>query len=120
MKKILLLLGFVFLPQLVAFAAPTDKILDLIRSAKTVVDLLLQIFFVLAIIYFFYGIGKYILAAGDPEKASEGKSIMIYGAIAIFVMTSVFGISALLRDTFGVGPETNVNIPGFNTNPPTN
>ena len=59
---------------------------------KNIVNILIPAFFALAVIYFFYGMAKYILAAGDPEKAKEGKSIMIYGVIALAVMASIYGL----------------------------
>ncbi len=56
----------------------------------------------LALIFFFWGLAKYILSAGDEEKKTEGRNIMIYGVIALFVMVSVWGLTTLLGNTFGV------------------
>jgi len=69
----------------------------------TIVKLLIPIMFGLAIVYFFWGMIKFISAAGDAEKAKEGKSIMIYGVIAIAVMASLYGLIAWLTGIFGVG-----------------
>ncbi len=69
---------------------------------KDVVNVLIPAFFGLAIIYFFYGVAKYILAAGDPKKASEGKSIMIYGVIALAVMALLYGIINFIGGTLGI------------------
>jgi len=56
----------------------------------------------LAILFFFYGLAMYILKAGDPKAADEGKSIMIWGIIAIFVMTSIYGIVGFIQRSAGM------------------
>lgn len=59
----------------------------------------------LALLYFMWGVGKYILHGGDAEKRTEGYQMMIYGVIALFIMVSVWGLVAVLQNTFlsGVG-----------------
>ena len=105
MKKFAKLLPFAAaaLP-LLAFAA---DIIDTVGTARTVVNTLIPIFMSVVFLYFLWGLAKYIGSAGDPEKAKEGKSIMIYGAIAIFVMSSIWGISAYIGRSIGVGTERN-------------
>lgn len=56
----------------------------------------------LAVLFFFWGLAKFILAAGDEGAKDEGKRIMIWGAIALFVMAGIWGIITLLGDTLGV------------------
>lgn len=84
-----------------------------VRQAKVLIDLLIPMAFALAIIYFFYGVAKYIGKAGDPKEAAAGKSIMIYGVIAIAVMASLYGIIAYLQNTVGVTAGNQVTIPTF-------
>src|SRR3989344_1339964 len=81
------------LPALALAAGLTDSLNTLVNSLANLIPNLIYIAFALAIIAFFYGIAKYVWSAGDATKASEGKNIMIYGAIAIAVMASVFGIT---------------------------
>ncbi len=59
--------------------------------------------FALALVYFLIGVLKYINAGESEEKAKEGRNVMIYGIIALFVMVSVFGIVQILTNTFGFG-----------------
>jgi hypothetical protein len=47
----------------------------------------------------------YVLAAGDEEKKGKGRSIMIWGVIAIFVLVATWGIVRLIADVFGVNPD---------------
>lgn len=64
----------------------------------------------LALIYFLWGVSMLIFNASSEEKKNEGKSIMIWGIIALFVMVSVWGLVNVLQGTF----LKNVNT----TNPP--
>lgn len=99
-----------FAPAL-AFAdinVPLDNITKIVTSFKGIINMLIPIMFGLAIVYFFYGLANYILSAGDPKKAADGKSIMIYGVIAIAVMASLFGLTKYLQDALGVQAGNNV------------
>ena len=95
-----------FAPVL-AFAAPTDTVFanieSIIDAIGRIVKSLIPITFGLALVYFFYGVAKYILSATNQKAADEGKAIMIYGVIAIAVMASLYGLVGFLQGTFGVG-----------------
>lgn len=73
--------------------------------------LVIPILFALAIIYFFWGLVKYIKSAGDPKAASEGKSIMIWGIIALVVMVSVYGLIAWIQEAFGISGGATPTLP---------
>lgn len=107
--------GAMSLFPVLAFAQDANgtlgKITELVEGAANILKLLIPMAFALAIIYFFYGVAKYISSAGDPKKADEGKSIMIYGVIAIAVMASVYGLVAYLQSTLGVDPGGTIEIP---------
>ena len=91
---------------LIAFAAPA------VVSAQTVQGFLVElsglisylppIAYGLAILFFFWGIAKYIFKAGSEEAKEEGKRIMLWGVIAIFVISSIWGIIIFLRGVFGL------------------
>jgi hypothetical protein len=52
----------------------------------------------LAVALFFWGIVKYLWsAAGDIKAHEEGRKMMAWGVIAIFVMVSIWGIVAILQ-----------------------
>ncbi len=94
-----------------AFAQALGNIDALVVAFGSIIKKVIPIVFALAIIYFFFGLIKFIRSAGDPKAASEGKSIMIYGIIAIAVMISVYGLIVWLQTTFGVGTQTSLPIP---------
>ena len=91
----------------------TTGLTAIVSFIGTTVRSLIPIMFALAIVYFFWGLTKYIRSAGDPKGAAEGKSIMIYGVIAIAVMASIYGLVNYLQALFGVNQTGTVQIPNI-------
>ncbi len=52
----------------------------------------------LSILSFIWGIFKFIRSAGDDKQ--EGRELMFWGVVGIFVMVSVWGLVNILRNTF--------------------
>ncbi len=65
---------------------------NLIIGVKSVIDLLIPIVAGLALLYFFWGLAKFILHADNEDKREEGKQVMKWGIVALFVMVSIWGI----------------------------
>lgn len=76
---------------------------QLLNSFGVLVQTAIPIAFALAILGFFFGLARYIFSAGDEEKRKEGKSMMVWGLVAVFVLVSLFGIIRLFQRTLGVG-----------------
>lgn len=72
-------------------------ILFLILDILSVVVVLL---IALAVVFFLYGILKYITSGGDEERRKEGSKLMLFGIIGLFVMISFWGIVKILVNTF--------------------
>lgn len=66
---------------------------------RQIIDPLIRILVALAIVYFIWGVVKYISHGGDENKRTEGYKTMIYGVIALFVIVSVWGLVAVLQNT---------------------
>lgn len=67
--------------------------LELINSVGRLVNSLVVLVIALAVLAFFWGLAKFIFnVSGDEKSVEEGKRIMIWGIIALFVMVSVWGI----------------------------
>ena len=65
----------------------------LIDQAGTLVNQLTILVAGVALLVFFWGLAKFILKIGGDAKAvAEGKQLMIWGVIALFVMVSIWGI----------------------------
>jgi hypothetical protein len=55
---------------------------------------------------------KFIFAAGDEGAKEQGKQIMIYGIIALFVMTAVWGLVGFIGDAIGIEGDGDIEVPG--------
>lgn len=77
------------------FPSFIDIILDLIK-------LLIPVVAGLTLLSFFWGLARFVARVGGDEKAvSEGKNLMVWGVIGIFVMVSIWGILGFLTNEFG-------------------
>jgi len=113
MKKVIY--GLMSLSPVMAFAAGFTGIETLVIQLQGVLSKVMPLLFALAIVYFFWGVIKFIRSAGDPKAAAEGKSIMIYGVIAIAVMASVYGLVAWLQSTLNVSGGGTIDLPDLPT-----
>ena len=86
---------------------------DLIaRFGTYIVDPILLLIFAAGFFMFMYGLFQFMVSVNAGEDTSDGKRHMIYGTLGMFIMVSVYGIIALLDNTFGLhvaNPNVNVN-----------
>lgn len=72
---------------------------DLILQLMDIVELLIILVGALALLAFLWGLMRFIFRVGGDEKAVEqGKNLMKWGLIALFVMMSVWGIVRFFQD----------------------
>lgn len=72
----------------------------------------------LAVVVFIYGVFLLMINDGG-EKKEEGKQYMLWGIIGIFIMVSVWGLVAIVSNTFDLNntPQTiQINTSGLNVN----
>ena len=94
--------GVALLPVL-TFAADTGSTVGTILfKIQNIFGIVVPVIMTLALLYFFWGLAHYVLGAGDEEKRKEGRSMMIYGVIALFVMAAVWGLVQVLANTFDI------------------
>ena len=79
-------------------------IISLIDAAfKLVKEVLTPLAFGLCVLYFFWGVVKYIRSgAGGDKAAEEGRKVMIWGVVGIFVAFSIWGIISFIQKELGV------------------
>jgi len=70
---------------------------NLLTGAGNVIGLLIPLAFGLSVLFFFWGVAKFILTSGDPKAKQQGKNIMVWGVIAIFVISSIWGIVGFIN-----------------------
>jgi hypothetical protein len=103
LKKLIRITPIVFLLPVVAWAQITN-FQALVATIADVIEALIPVLIGLAILAFFWGLVRFVFAAGDEEARERGKKIMIWGIIAIFIMIALWGIINFLLDTFGLDP----------------
>lgn len=98
MKKYLkIFTTWLFFSPVIA-SAQLDGVKGLIEAVGKLINPLIAILVGLALLGFFWGLARFIFRVGGDEKAvEEGKRIMIWGLIAIFVMVSVWGIIKFIQ-----------------------
>ncbi|MFM2357379.1 MAG: hypothetical protein RJA61_116 [Candidatus Parcubacteria bacterium] len=98
----LLTLGLV--PSLV-FAATTPSTFDeLVYFIIGYVQLLVPIVLLLSVTVFIFGLVKFIARVGGSEtEIANGKNLMIYGILGLFVMTTLWAIVGFIAGEFNIG-----------------
>jgi hypothetical protein len=102
MKKTLFLASLFMIPAM-ASAATFSSVTDLINFFtgliySSVVPLLIG----LALVVFFWGLVVFIQKSDSAAEQEKGRSMMLWGIIALFVMFSVWGLVGILASTFGL------------------
>jgi uncharacterized membrane protein YidH (DUF202 family) len=69
---------------------------------KVIINPLIVLLFALAMVYFIYGIARYLLSPGNEEVRKTSKEHMLWGILGMVIMISVFGILSLIMNTFGI------------------
>ncbi len=91
------------------FTQIVGSILDLISLAVPVLA-------GAALLVFFWGLVKFIWKSGDEASHEEGKNLMKWGIIALFIMVSYVSIVQFLYIGFGFGDGNSFGIPQLPTN----
>jgi hypothetical protein len=104
------------LSPFVALATPppspqTGNITALIKAIGGWVGKLAVILIGVALVVFFWGIIRYVLAGADEEKRAAGRSLMIYGVIGLFVMVAIWGLVYFIGSLLGVSVGRGVTVP---------
>ena len=74
---------------------------------RVIINPLIVFLFALAIVYFVYGLVRYLLTPENEEIRTRSKSHMLWGIFGMFIMIAVFGIMNILLKTVG---EENIKI----------
>ena len=85
-------------PVMAIAAAPTN-LQGLIARFQDLINGLVPLAMSLAVLAFIWGLVVYIYNGSNPAKRSEGYTFMVYGIIALFVMTAMWGLVAILNGT---------------------
>lgn len=92
----------IFTPFFAFAQGAPNNLQDLIGRFVEILSALIPLLFGIALIGFLWGVGITILQADNEEKRKEGRQIMVWGIIGLFVMTAIWGIVGVIGGTFGI------------------
>ena len=81
------------------------QIFGLVTQFQNIANAVYGTLFVVALILFFIGIMRYIVAqqSGDAKDKSEAFKYLGFGVIALTVMVAIWGLVTFLASSFGLG-----------------
>jgi membrane protease YdiL (CAAX protease family) len=86
--------------------ASMDSVTGIITWASCLLmKAIVPFLFMLATAGFIYGLIKFFLNPDSKDKKEEGKKFILWGLIALFVMTAMWGIVGVFTKTFEVKNE---------------
>lgn len=75
-----------------------EELLD--RIITFIVDPALRIVFTLGLFLFLWGLVEFLWKLREGQPSEEGKNHMVWGLVGMLIMVSVYGIIALIVNTF--------------------
>ncbi len=72
-----------------------------IEKVHDLIGLIVPVVIAIAVVFFLWGVLKYVIAK-DPESQKEARGVMINGIIVLLVMISIWGLVAIVRETFKI------------------
>ncbi|MFA5764053.1 MAG: hypothetical protein WCX27_01130 [Candidatus Paceibacterota bacterium] len=81
-----------------------DLIMNLVIGC--VLARLVYLIMAIAVVAFMFGVFRFMRAEGDGRQ--QGKELMFWGIIGLFVMVSLWGLVAILQGTFGTAGVTDI------------
>lgn len=82
---------------------PPGTLFEIIKMVSDAVLFLIPLAVAAALLVFFWGLVKFIRKAGNDDDHAEGRALMIWGIIALFVMLTVWGLVAFFSTALGIG-----------------
>jgi uncharacterized membrane protein YidH (DUF202 family) len=82
------------------------SIQTLVKSInRVIINPLIIFIFALAVLYFVYGLVKYLLSPDNEQVKKDSRQHMLWGVIGMFIMIATFGIMNLILNTLQVSKE---------------
>lgn len=82
------------------FYGTNYTITDIIFIFIDIINQAIVVVVALALLFFLWGVSKFIMQADNEEKRNEAKSTMVWGIIALFAMLFIWQIVRILENTF--------------------
>jgi hypothetical protein len=79
-----------------------SNVFNLLGVVSHIFAVVIPLLITFAVIYIIVGVIRYATAS-DGETQTQARSAILHGIIALFVIVSIWGLVAILNNTFGVG-----------------
>jgi len=80
----------------IAYAA---EIKELTNIKSEILNPIITLLFAIAVLYFMWGVVKFIWNGGKDAAKEEGKSQMLWGIVGLTIMLSVYGLIKMIIAT---------------------
>lgn len=107
MKKIIALAALTFVP-LVTFAQIIGDVDDVANKASTIGNTLITLLISFSVIWIIISVVRYLIAGGEEDRKKGGMAIL-WGVVGLFVILSIWGLVAILRNSFNTEDRVPVN-----------
>tara|TARA_Y100000310_G_C20349696_1_gene653744 strand:+ start:185 stop:547 length:363 start_codon:yes stop_codon:yes gene_type:complete len=104
--------GSLLVPALALAQGGAKDAAGLIGLIATLVGQALPVLIGVAILFFIWGVVRFLLAGDNEDTRKAARNMIIWGIISIFVIVSVWGLVNLLGTTFGL-TNTPPPVPGL-------
>lgn len=81
---------------------------ELITASGKLINYSIGLLIGIALLTFFWGLAKYIFQSGSKDNHEEGRNIMVWGVIVLFVMVSIWGIIYFFQRSLGLVPPNDI------------
>lgn len=118
-KNIILTILFLIVPILTfgaSFSLAGANFKGVIDEVISYINILVPILYSLCFIAFFWGLSKFILNSGSAQEVQKGKTYMIWGITALFVLVSLRVIIGILARELDIGDSNNIPVIKTTTN----
>ncbi len=119
-KNIILILALVLIiPSFTngaSFSLAGANFKGVVYEVISYINILVPILYSLCFIAFFWGLSKFILNSGSASEVQKGKTYMIWGVTALFVLVSLRVIIGILAREFEIGDSKTIPVIKTTTN----
>lgn len=71
------------------------------KISKEILAPFVELLVALAVVYFFWGIAKFMMSSDDAQAQTDVKKHITWGVAGIFIMVSVWGLISIVQSTLG-------------------
>ena len=102
-RKKIISLGLAAVPSFAAAQFDSSDATSLFSSAGSFINrALIPTLILLALLYVVYAAFRFIVSAGNSQEREQQKQHIFWGIIGLFVIVSVWGLVAVVANSFGI------------------